>query len=111
MRPFLGVVAFGLLAVAAHACTVFVLVNDKSVLFCDNEDWSNPNTRVWFIQGEKTHGCVILGFDDSWPQCGMNTAGLAIGWVAGYEEKWEPDPKLPNSNKANRGSCWRPAPQ
>jgi len=27
----------------------------------------------------------------------MNTEGLAYDWVAGYTEKWEPDPNLPSA--------------
>src|SRR5687767_2709878 len=78
----------------ASACTIFILTDDRRALFCNNEDYSNPKTRIWFIPGESgRHGCVYFGFDDDWGQGGMNTEGLAFDWVAGFKEKWEPDPK------------------
>jgi hypothetical protein len=87
-----GLGLFG--AGSAGACTIFVLVDGPRVLFCNNEDWSNPKTRIWFVPGESgRHGCVYVGFDDDWAQGGLNTAGLAFDWVAGFKEKWEPDPK------------------
>jgi hypothetical protein len=29
-------------AMTVNACTVFVLTDTNHVLFCNNEDWSNP---------------------------------------------------------------------
>jgi hypothetical protein len=98
-RILLGVIAGALplvaLAVAsARACTIVVLTDGRDVLFCNNEDWSNPNTRIWFVPGDDgRHGCAYLGFDDGWGQGGLNTKGLAYDWVAGFQEKWGPDPK------------------
>lgn len=81
-----------------QACTIFVLTDTNQVLFCNNEDWSNSKTRIWFVSGEaRRYGCVYVGFDDGFPQGGMNTEGLASDWVAGYEDTWKPDPKLPTS--------------
>ena len=82
-------------SLVAQACTIFVLTNNNQALFCNNEDYSNPNTRIWFIPGgEDYYGCVYVGFDNGWAQGGMNTEGLAYDWVAGYKEIWQPDPKL-----------------
>ncbi len=79
----------------AQACTVFVLTDEDDTLFCNNEDWSDPNTRLWFIPGDEDHyGCALVGFDDGWGQGGFNTQGLAYDWVAGYIEPYEPDPEL-----------------
>lgn len=75
-------------------CTIFVLSDSEHVLFGNNEDWSNPKTRIWFVPGGGRYGRVYLGFDNGWGQGGMNTAGLAFDWNAGYKEKWERDPKL-----------------
>jgi hypothetical protein len=81
-----------LAAVSAHACSIVLLTDGKGVLFCNNEDWSNPNTRIWFVPGaDGRHGCAYVGFDDGWGQGGLNTKGLAFDWVAGFKEKWEPD--------------------
>jgi hypothetical protein len=77
----------------------------RRALFCNNEDFSNPKTRMWFVPGDaERHGCALLGFDDDWGQGGVNTKGLAFDWVAGFKEKWEPDPKkaTPKGNSAQR---------
>jgi hypothetical protein len=74
---------------------VFVLSDTNRTLFCDNEDWSNQTTRIWFLTGDRHYGCVYVGFDNGWAQGGMNTQGLAFGWVAGYTNlNWKPDPKM-----------------
>ncbi len=91
--------------VAARACSIFVLTDGRRVLFCNNEDWSNPKTRIWFVPGESgRHGCALVGFDDDWAQGGLNAEGLAFDWVAGFKEKWETDPKKPavKGNPAQR---------
>jgi len=93
--PLIGLTFVLLLAafisVPASSCTIFVLTNGQRVLFGNNEDWSNPKTRIWFVAaGDGHYGCVYVGFDDGWAQGGMNTKGLAFDWVAGYMEKWKP---------------------
>jgi hypothetical protein len=78
------------------ACTIFVLTDTNRALFCNNEDWSDPKTRIWFLPAsEGCFGAVYVGFDNGYAQGGMNTEGLAFDWVAGFTEKWELDPKLP----------------
>jgi hypothetical protein len=77
-----------------RACTIFVLTDSRHALFCNNEDYSNPKTRIWFIPGNGHYGCVYVGFDNGWAQGGLNTKGLAFDWVAGYKESWEPDPAM-----------------
>jgi hypothetical protein len=81
-------------ATPALACTIFVLTDGDRVLFCNNEDWSNPRTRIWFVPAAPgRHGCAYVGFDDDWAQGGLNTEGLAFDWVAGFKERWDPDPE------------------
>src|SRR5690349_5563317 len=71
------------------ACTIFVLMDTNRALFCNNEDWSNPKTRIWFVPATAKHyGAVYVGFDNGWAQGGLNTEGLAFDWVAGYKEVW-----------------------
>ena len=77
----------------SRACTIFVLTDGDQALFCNNEDWSNPKTRIWFLPADNHYGCVYVGFDNGWAQGGMNTEGLAFDWVAGYKEEWQPDPQ------------------
>jgi hypothetical protein len=86
---------FLVLTVRVSACTIFVLTDTNRTLFCNNEDWEEPNTRIWFVPGsDKHYGGVYVGFDNDYAQGGMNTEGLAFDWVAGYTERWEPDPKI-----------------
>ncbi len=69
--------AFSLIAWPADACTIFTLVKKGIVLVGNNEDWTNPNTRMWFVSATpKTLGIVYFGFDDLFPQGGMNEKGL-----------------------------------
>lgn len=86
----------GLLAVTpARPCTIFVLTDGERVLFFNNEDWFNRNTRLWFVPAGDVHlGCAYVGFDDGWAQGGVNSAGLAFDWVSGFNEPYEPDPAL-----------------
>ena len=77
----------------ARACTIFVLTDTNRALFCNNEDWPNPNSRIWFVPaGNGYYGAVYVGFDNGFAQGGLNTEGLAYDWVGGYREKWEPSP-------------------
>lgn len=92
-------------AATSDACTVFVMTDGRQVLFCNNEDFSNPNTRIWFMPGSQgRHGCVYVGFDDGWGQGGCNTQGLAFDWVAGFKEQWE---RPEGSQTAKGNSCQR----
>jgi penicillin V acylase-like amidase (Ntn superfamily) len=64
------------------ACTAFCAANDHTVLVGNNEDYFNPNTRLWFVPGNgKTAGRVYVGFDNMFPQGGMNERGL---WFDGF---------------------------
>jgi hypothetical protein len=78
-----------------NACTIFVLADSNHAFFFNNEDWSNPVTRIWFAPAGKDYlATVYVGFDNGWAQGGMNSEGLAFDWVAGFNDKWEPSPTL-----------------
>src|ERR1035441_7760839 len=100
MRPINAAIACGGLAIFlcipwTRACTIFVLTDTNRVLFFNNEDWSSPKSRIWFVPlGDGHPGCAYVGFDDGQPDGGLNTEGLAFDWVAGYMEKWEPDARM-----------------
>jgi hypothetical protein len=97
-RLFLAILLFIGMAVPASACTIFVLTDGRRVLFCNNEDWTNPATRIWFVPGGKGYyGCVYVGYDDGWARGGMNTEGLSCDWVGGFNEDW----------RANAATCVR----
>lgn len=58
-------------------CTIFTASNTDTVLVGNNEDWNNINTRVWFLPAEHgKFGRVFFGFNNAYPQGGMNERGL-----------------------------------
>lgn len=90
---------------AAAACTIFVLADATRTLFFNNEDYSNPATRIWFLPATKSYyGCAYLGFNDDWAQGGVNQQGLAFDWVAGTRSSYVPaaNLKIPRGNPAER---------
>jgi len=101
----LAAAVWGVPPVPVQACTVLVLTDTNRVLFCDNEDWSNPNTRIWFVPaGPKHYGAVYFGFDDGEVQGGVNSEGLAWGAVlyGANSAVWTPDPSLPSVRRTEQ---------
>ena len=63
----------------ASACTIFTVSDEDTVFFGNNEDYSNPNTYYWVdIPEDGKYGGVYFGFDNFWPQGGINEKGLAF---------------------------------
>jgi hypothetical protein len=80
---------------AVRACTIFVLTDTTRTLFFNNEDFSNPATRIWFEPaGSNYLACAFVGFDNGWAQGGLNSEGLAFDWVAGPERPYTPEKNL-----------------
>ena len=77
-----GVVA-QLTTIAGHACTAFCALDASGrVLVGNNEDYSNPRTKIRFVPASPgSYGRMYVGFDDMWPQGGMNERGL---WFDGF---------------------------
>ena len=103
----LGLATIFLASLSIHACTIFTLTDTNRALFCNNEDWQDPQTKIWFVPSHrgflsstKTYGCAYVGFGNGWGQGGVNTEGLAFDWVAGYKETWQRNPKM----KSARGN-------
>jgi hypothetical protein len=84
----------------ASACTVFVVTDGKHTHFFNNEDFTNPNTRIWFVpKGNGYFGGAYLGFNDGEPQGGFNTEGLAFDWVTVDTDSYGVDPNyVPEKN-------------
>lgn len=75
----------------ALGCTIFVLTDARRTMFFNNEDYSNPATRIWFQPATNIYfGCAYLGFNDGWAQGGVNEYGLAFDWVADVNEAYTP---------------------
>jgi len=94
------------LVMPSYACTIFVLTDSKRTLYFNNEDFSNPATRIWFLPpSQGYYGVAYVGFNDDWAQGGVNTAGLAFDWVAGTKTEYVPDSELltvRGNNPSNR---------
>lgn len=67
--------AFG--PIPAAACTGFCAKSKGLALVGNNEDWNNPRSRIWFVPAEKgAYGRMFVGFNNGFPQGGMNDQGL-----------------------------------
>jgi tetratricopeptide (TPR) repeat protein len=65
------------------SCSMFKITKDGKTMVGNNEDFSNPNSRIWFERASLGKmGVVYLGFDDLEPQGGMNEAGLVFDGFA-----------------------------
>ena len=59
------------------SCTVFFAADGIYVLGGNNEDWSDPNTKFWFIPAKNgNNGWIKFGFTGGYPQGGMNDQGV-----------------------------------
>src|SRR5512133_3528435 len=77
-----------LAAAPAFPCTIFKLTRNGATLVGNNEDYSDPETRVWFLPPKANmHGRVYFGFANGFAQGGVNDAGLFFDWVAGVPSK------------------------
>jgi hypothetical protein len=78
------------------SCTIFAASFGNTVLYGNNEDYRIPKTYYWAEPpGEKTYGGVFLGFDNFFPQGGINGKGLAFDFNALPEAPLKPHPELP----------------
>ena len=102
-----------LLSWPVYACTIFTLINSEHTLFCNNEDWKETETIIWFMparqgafSGKKKFGRAYVGFKNQWGQGGINTEGVAYDWVAWTKEEWNrkshPDLKPLRGNPTER---------
>lgn len=79
-----------------ESCTIFTASCGETVLFGNNEDWINPNTYYWVIPSKGgDYGVVYFGFDNFWPQGGINEKGLAFDVNALPKAALNPHPELP----------------
>ncbi|MBW2646543.1 MAG: hypothetical protein JRE23_10250, partial [Deltaproteobacteria bacterium] len=81
---------------APVSCTIFTASYGDTVLFGNNEDWINPNTYYWVVPSKDGgYGVVFFGFDNFWPQGGINEKGLAFDVNALPKAALKPHPELP----------------
>jgi len=78
------------------SCTIFTASHGDKVFFGNNEDWINPKTYYWVIpSSDENYGVVFFGFDNFWPQGGINDKGLAFDVNALPRSPINPHPELP----------------
>lgn len=78
-----------------YACTIIKLTHDGRTIIGNNEDWSDPASKVWLIAPEPgKYGRILFGFENGWAQGGMNDQGLFFDGVAGDVRKWTSDPDI-----------------
>ncbi|MDP3583052.1 MAG: linear amide C-N hydrolase, partial [Ignavibacteria bacterium] len=67
-------------------CSMIKITKKGITIVGNNEDQMNPNTRIWFESGKNgNYGVVYVGFDNLFPQGGMNEAGLVYdGFTQSY---------------------------
>ena len=81
-----------------ESCTIFTASHNGTVLFGNNEDWINPNTYYWVVPSRgDNYGVVYFGFDNFWPQGGINEKGLAFDVNALPKATINPHPELPRA--------------
>jgi hypothetical protein len=96
---FLGFISISTLH-SALTCTIFSISHGDKVYFGNNEDWSNPETYIWFKPStSQQYGGVYLGFDDFFPQGGMNEKGLCYDGNALASGVLNAHPELPTLSK------------
>ncbi len=67
------------LGTAPLPCTFFMSTRNGITFFGNNEDFYLPNTNVWFIPPQDgSYGYMCFGYDNGWPQGGMNDQGLCF---------------------------------
>lgn len=83
LSAFTTFICFLISAPYVEACTTFCVSSGDVTFFGNNEDWRNPETRYWVVNGKRGEfGRIYFGFDNLFPQGGMNQAGLCFDGLA-----------------------------
>ena len=71
----------------SFCCSMFKITMHGKTMVGNNEDYWNPNDRIWFEKGQNGEfGAMYVGFDNFWPQGGMNQVGLVFdGFAEDYK--------------------------
>lgn len=79
-----------------ESCTIFTASYGDTVLFGNNEDYTNPKTYYWTSPPTTQFlGGVYFGYDNFSPQGGMNEKGLAFDYNALPKAPLNPHAGLP----------------
>jgi len=93
------VVSVFLLVIAGHwvsACTMVMVAKGDVILAGNNEDWRDPDTKMWVYPASKNkYGRICFGFGNGYTQGGMNDQGLFIDANALSYTDWTPSANKP----------------
>ena len=63
----------------SFACSMYKITMYGKTFVGNNEDFWNANTRIWSEKGKTgEYGTMYVGYDDLYPQGGMNEKGLVF---------------------------------
>lgn len=102
VKPFIRAAVILLMVnTTLFPCTFFMSTVNGKTFFGNNEDSSFTETNVWFIPAkEGKHGYICFGYDNGWPQGGMNDQGLSFDGASTPRERlrFSPEKKDHNGN-------------
>jgi len=82
------IISFLLYSLSAYACTGFYVCRGNRIYAGNNEDHNNPRTKMWIMPPEKgSYGRIFFGYDDYYPQGGINEKGLFFDGFATEPKK------------------------
>ncbi len=81
---------------AASACTIVTMARGGKVWIGNNEDWTDPRTKMWIVPASSgEYGRVLFGFENRFIQGGINEHGLFYDANALDPVDWKQDPGKP----------------
>lgn len=67
----------------SYSCSMYKITMHGKTFVGNNEDFWNSNTRIWFEKGKiSEYGSMYVGYDNMYPQGGMNEEGLVFDGFA-----------------------------
>jgi hypothetical protein len=86
----------GLAWTTASACTIITMARGTKVWIGNNEDWTDPRTKMWIVPASPgEYGRVLFGFENRFIQGGINERVLFLDANALEPPGWTPDPAKP----------------
>lgn len=75
-------------SVTTIACSGFYIKRGDRIFAGNNEDFINPKTKMWVVPSKNgNYGKIFFGFDDYYPQGGINEKGLFFDGFATESKK------------------------
>ena len=85
---------------SVSACTFCMATLDGKTFFGSNEDFWDSDTNIWFYPAEEgKYGRVFFGYNNGFPQGGMNDQGLSFDGASTPESNL----KISRGKKSHNG--------